>query len=90
MEKIKRHIENDIEESIGTDSEKKPVTITEDSEYCIIEIGDKKRYIPKWKFIPVGGEQVRFEELVRAMALFPNDGPLSALEKLRTEESKKK
>ena len=69
----------------NNNQEKPLVVITEDSEYFIIDTGAKKRYVPKWEKIPVNGVMIDTQKLVRALALYPNDSPTDALEKMRKE-----
>jgi hypothetical protein len=72
--------------TIKTSPEEKNIfTVTEDSEYFIIDTGIKKRYIPKKEKVPVNGVFVKTEILVKALALYPNCEPSEALEKMEKE-----
>jgi len=74
-----------LDKNSSEKNEEKLITITEDSEFHIIDTGTKKRYVPKWKYIPVNGVAIKTEKLVKALALYPEDNPAIALEKLAKE-----
>ncbi len=80
------HTNQETSGSEQNNIEKEPlVVITEDSEYFIIDTGNKKRYVPKREKIPVNGIMIDAQKLVRALALYPDDDPAEALEKMKSE-----